>query len=130
MDGDLRPGAFSWWTKELASARNAGRCERCNRAAAAEHHHRHPRRMGGANRRNADMLAAPANALCLCHACHDHAERRNRAAAIAAGLILRSGSTPADSPVRAYMGGRYGWWLLDDEGGYRPAADPHERTEP
>ena len=117
----LAPGEFGEWTRHLASSRNAGRCERCNKRPAAEHHHRRPRRMGGAGRIDDETTAGAANALCLCHECHDMTERRDRRRAIGDGVILKARQTPDEVPVRAYMGGRWGFWVLDDTGGYRPA---------
>lgn len=115
------PGYFTDDTKALASARNHGRCEVCNQRAAQEHHHRRPRGMGGAGRKAAPVTAGAANCLCLCQPCHDEAERRHRAAARERGVILRASSTPEEMPVMAYMGGRFGNWNLDNDGGYRPA---------
>lgn len=112
-----RPGAFDELTAEVALARNGGRCERCNSRATGELHHRRPRRMGGAGRRDAATTSGAANCLCLCTRCHDRAERRDRAAARHEGVILSAGRTPADEPVQAYMRGRWGWWLLDNDGG-------------
>lgn len=129
MTSSSSPGAFDWWTRELATGRNGGRCERCNRAPAAELHHRRPRRMGGAGRRDAPTTAGAANALCLCTGCHDTAERRDRRRAIGEGVILRSRQEPAAVPVRAFMGGRWGFWLLDDDGGYRPAPYDERNAE-
>ena len=116
-----RPGAFSDLTKELAAARNAGRCERCNRRQASEFHHRRPRRMGGAGRKDERHTSGAANCLCLCLHCHDTAERRQRRKAIEDGVILGRTQIPGVTPVIAYMGGRYGAWFLHDDGQYFPA---------
>ncbi len=81
-------------------ARSGGYCERCGRGAE-QIHHRQPRGMGGTR---APAIHDPANLLHLCSGCHLWVET-NRAAALAAGLLVSRYQDPADVP--AHLWGRW-----------------------
>jgi hypothetical protein len=95
----------------LLGVRSGGICEaaECGREAT-QTHHRLPRRLGGTSVVAVNLAA---NLLRLCNEHHAGIESR-RTDALAAGLLLHTGASPADEPVEL----RYGRVLLDNLGGW------------
>lgn len=79
-------------------ARNNGRCEICDKRPSTDVHHRQPRGMGGATRKNAHIVNSPANALALCRKCHEWVER-NRDEAREKGYLISRYANPLEQPV-------------------------------
>lgn len=97
--------------------RDGGACRRCGRPLHGNRfsrHHRKPRGMGGANRRDAGRLS---NIVLLCGSatsaggCHEWVER-NRAEATQAGWIVPSWADPEQVPIRTQHGEDL--WLRDN----------------
>lgn len=101
--------------RRAVQARSRMRCERCAadlRWTPAHLHHRQPRKIGGTSR--PERLS---NLLLLCSWCHDDVEH-DRAAAYAAGWLVREPTDPATVPVTLAAATVY----LDDDGGWKEAA--------
>jgi len=95
--------------------RAQGRCERCGSADSFRWslHHRIPRGMGGSKD---PALNMPSNILLLCgsgtEGCHGYVET-HRTESLEYGLLLHRSDESCEAPVML----RYGWVILDDEGG-------------
>lgn len=101
-------------TRALVDERDAGRCRRCGTHVAGREfsrHHRKPRRMGGANRADANRLS---NIVTLCGSgttgCHGWVEQY-RDMARDGGWLLYDIDNPEEHPVHTWYGLRY---LMDD----------------
>lgn len=91
----LAPPDWPSDVRAAVQARSGGRCEaRCDILCTGYGEHLHHRLL----RRHGDHTAA--NALAVCHACHQ-AIHAHPAAAYAHGLMVRAGGTPATTPVVA-----------------------------
>lgn len=107
---------FAKKTIELIDARDGLRCVRCLMSVEgreASRHHRKLRSQGGPD--------SVSNAVTLCGSgttgCHGHVHH-NRAQARAEGYILSAWGRPAvECAIRWCFDGRWGWALLDDQGG-------------
>jgi hypothetical protein len=121
-----RPAGVSAETAETVLTRDGRSCVRCSKSIAGGErgvdfsiHHRIPRGMGGSRD---PRLSSPANLLTLCGSgvtfCHGKVEA-NRTAALLQGFLLHRIQEPTEVPVRTATG----WVLLDDEGGWKAAAD-------
>jgi 5-methylcytosine-specific restriction protein A len=98
--------------RQMVHARSRMRCERCQCSlvwAGGQVHHRRPRGSGGSRAKDTNR---PPNLLHLCVTCHSWIES-NREKALALGLLVHQGATPATVPVTLAVGRV----LLDDAGG-------------
>lgn len=99
--------------RDIVAERSQGVCEGCSAAPAVEMHHRRFKSRGGKD--------TPSNLLHLCGwgnhtGCHGVAHSGNRGTNL--GWAVPSGWVePGDVPFQ----NPHGWWLLDDDGGIRPA---------
>lgn len=76
--------------------------------------------MGGTSRAEADHRNNPANMLYLCPACHDRTEHADtwRECEQLGWRVERGQRDPWTVPALLHTANGYGWWLLDDHGGY------------
>lgn len=102
-------------TREAVDFRDGGKCRRCGASLYGQmfsRHHRKPRGMGGANRKDADRLS---NIVSLCGSgttgCHGWVES-NREAAREEGWLIYSGDDPRHIPMRDWRGRLF--FLTDD----------------
>ncbi|MFI7114023.1 hypothetical protein ACIBK9_47435 [Nonomuraea sp. NPDC050227] len=107
---------------DIVKERSDGACEiglKCfGCAPATETPHRRGKGSGGVGRKNSTSNVA-SNLLRGCAACHDLIDDVAPADAARIGLkVLHGVAHPYEIPVRHW---RFGWVLLDNEGGYRPA---------
>lgn len=107
---DSSDGSFTPEVKAAIMKRDSCRCDRCGfRVTTGHFHHRHPRQMGGTNRR---WIGMPSNGLLLHPACHDWVEG-HPIVALELGLLVKGGKkTSADVPVYRWNG----WHRLLDDG--------------
>lgn len=106
------PRAEETHARDVVLARSyGGVCELHGDHGGGDWSHRLARSQGGS--------WAPCNGVRLCRPAHSWAgSARGRRAAEQAGLILRSGQDPAETPVWLPLHG--GWVLLDPGGGTTP----------
>lgn len=100
--------------RRLVRERDGGRCLMCG-TEADNIHHRRRKGMGGSA-----LLEQPSNLVTLCglgnaSGCHGEVHQ-NPWEAHCEGWLLYSGEIAAETPVMT----RFGWVLLDDEGGRTP----------
>lgn len=115
-------------TRALLLARAGYRCEACGQGIRGplgySCQHRIPRGMGGTDR---VWINSPVNLLVMCGSalsgCHGLAERRDTMMNLR-GFWLKSGQTPADTPVQLFD---RTWVELTATGLYLPTSPPTER---
>lgn len=106
--------------QDLVRARCWGRCEGCGAFGSVQVHHRNPRGMGGVSRAAAERSNSPDNMLALCPRCHNETEDASTwRQCVGLGWRLLHGDDPASVPALIHTVQGYGWWFLDNQGGYR-----------
>jgi 5-methylcytosine-specific restriction endonuclease McrA len=106
--------------------RDRGCCARCalgllryRRGVDWAIHHRSPRGIGGAGRKN-EWKNLPSNGVCLCNGCHEWVEKHRDEAREQGWLVSRiSVARPANIPIPHAL---LGLARLDDEGEWETAA--------
>jgi len=106
--------------KDIVRARCFGRCEGCGTYGDVEVHHRKARGMGGVSRREAESANDPRNLLALCRQCHAATEHADtwRECETKGWRVEHGQRTPFEVPCLIYTVQGFGWWELDEHGGY------------
>lgn len=99
--------------RQLVNDRSHGRCEVCAAKDSLQWSHRRARGQGGS--------WAPSNGCRLCYACHAWVEAQPVLADAGGWRLVHRDVDPATVPVWLNTVNGFGWWLLDDDGGYERA---------
>ncbi len=108
--------------KKAVRSRSWGHCEGCGQVSRTlEVHHRRARGAGGVHGEAAARSNDPRNLLALCRECHaatEHADTWKDC--LGKGWrIKQGGADPFTTPALLRTTNGYGWWLLEENLGYR-----------
>lgn len=110
--------------RHLVLARGYGHCECCGTSTPTDPHHRQPRGAGGVHGTAYIAAHRVSNGLAVCRTCHNWIDQ-NATLARQWGWLVAHPHDPATVPALIYTVNGYGWWLLDNDGGYH-FQDPDE----